>query len=280
MHEPRGKYNVGMGYAVSELGGDHLVVQHDPALANPESFTFKAARPLGITVAQPPRSFSEEKMHHFYVLERWCSLEKVVGYCFFGPAPRSFILPEEVLSSVNLASGWDLTIEDLLQIGERATNMARVFNMRARLHTGGRHPARALLSAARERTAAWAKRCRGLSSSMPSACSTPSKAGTSKPAVPPAQGSSRSRSAGRRTCWKRNDPAPGWILFVLHPRSPALGRSGFEIAHARLVDVLAGLGIPNAEVGLIVVNGEMVDLQTAVVSPADIVRLIPPADGG
>ncbi len=130
MHEPRGKYNVGMGYAVSELGGDHLVVQHDPALANPESFTFKAARPLGITVAQPPRSFSDEKMYHFYVLERWCSLEKVVGYCFFGPAPRSFILPEEVLSSINAASGWDLTIDDLLQIGERATNMARVFNMR------------------------------------------------------------------------------------------------------------------------------------------------------
>ena len=130
MHEPRGKTNVGIGYAISEIGADHLVVQHDATLANPESFTFKSVRPLGITVVQPPRIFSNEKMHHFYILEKWTSLEKVIGYCFFGPAPRSFILPEEVLFSMNAATGWNITIEEALQIGERATNMARVFNVR------------------------------------------------------------------------------------------------------------------------------------------------------
>ena len=130
MHEPRGKYNVGMGYAISEIGADHLVVAHDPTLANPESLSFKSARPLGITVAQPPRSLSDEKMKHFYILERWNSLEKVIGYCFFGPAPRSFIHPEDVLASINAATGWNMTMEEALQIGERATNMARVFNMR------------------------------------------------------------------------------------------------------------------------------------------------------
>jgi aldehyde:ferredoxin oxidoreductase len=130
MHEPRGKYNVGMGYAISEIGADHLVVAHDPTLANPESFTFKSTRPLGITVAQPARVLNDEKMKHFYILEKWVSLEKVIGYCFFGPAPRSFILSDEVLTSVNAATGWNMTIEEALQIGERATNMARVFNMR------------------------------------------------------------------------------------------------------------------------------------------------------
>ncbi len=49
---------------------------------------------------------------------------------------------------------------------------------------------------------------------------------------------------------------------------------------ARLVDVLDQLGIPNAEVGLTVVNGEMVDLKETVVSQADVVKLVPPADGG
>ena len=33
MHDPRGKYNVGIGYAVSEIGADHLVVTHDSTLA-------------------------------------------------------------------------------------------------------------------------------------------------------------------------------------------------------------------------------------------------------
>lgn len=131
MHEPRGKYNVGIGYAVSEIGADHLVVTHDPMLANPEALSFKNAAPLGIRQAFPPRSFSEEKMRQFYTLERWNSLEKVIGLCFFGPAPRSFIVPEDVLKAIEFATGWKLDMEEALEIGERATNLARVFNARA-----------------------------------------------------------------------------------------------------------------------------------------------------
>jgi aldehyde:ferredoxin oxidoreductase len=130
MHDPRGKYNVGMGYAVSEIGADHLLVAHDTMLANPDALPFKNARPFGITEAQPARSLNDEKMRQFYILEKVTSLEKVIGYCFFGPAPRSFILSEEVVESVNAATDWNITLEDLLVIGERATNMARVFNAR------------------------------------------------------------------------------------------------------------------------------------------------------
>jgi aldehyde:ferredoxin oxidoreductase len=130
MHDPRGKYNVGMGYAISEIGADHLVVAHDTMLVNPESLPFKNARALGIQEAQPARSLNDEKMKQFYILEKWNSFEKVVGYCFFGPGPRSFIPPEDVIDSINAASDWGIGIEDALEIGERATNMARVFNAR------------------------------------------------------------------------------------------------------------------------------------------------------
>jgi aldehyde:ferredoxin oxidoreductase len=130
MHDPRGKFNVGVGYAVSEIGADHLVVAHDTMLTNAEALPFKNARSLGITEAQPARSLNAEKMRQFYILEKVTSLEKVVGYCFFGPAPRSFILPEEMLASINAATGWNLTMEEALLIGERATNLARVFNAR------------------------------------------------------------------------------------------------------------------------------------------------------
>lgn len=130
MHDPRGKYNVGVGYAISEIGADHLVVAHDPMLANSDSVPFKNARPLGITEAQPARSFSDEKMKQFYIMEKLTSLEKVIGYCFFGPAPRSYIEIEDMLLSINAATGWNLTLEDALLIGERATNIARIFNAR------------------------------------------------------------------------------------------------------------------------------------------------------
>jgi len=130
MHEPRGKYNVGMGYAISEIGADHLVVAHDGMLANAEGIPFKNANPLGITEPQPVLSLNNEKMRQFYILEKVTSFEKVIGYCFFGPAPRSYILMDEVIDSVNAATDWDITLDDLLEIVERATNMARVFNAR------------------------------------------------------------------------------------------------------------------------------------------------------
>jgi aldehyde:ferredoxin oxidoreductase len=130
MHEPRGKYNVGMGYAISEIGADHLVVAHDSMLANADGIPFKNARPLGISEPQPVKSLNDEKMRQFYILEKITSFEKVIGYCFFGPAPRSYILFDEVLESVNTATDWELTLDGLLEIGERATNLARVFNAR------------------------------------------------------------------------------------------------------------------------------------------------------
>ena len=67
MHEPRGKYNVGMGYAISEIGADHLVVAHDPALANAE-FTGVQKRPTtgdhrGATSTQPEHGKNEAFLH-------------------------------------------------------------------------------------------------------------------------------------------------------------------------------------------------------------------------
>jgi sulfur carrier protein ThiS len=44
--------------------------------------------------------------------------------------------------------------------------------------------------------------------------------------------------------------------------------------------ILSELGIPAGEVALVVINGELVDLQGAVVSGKDDLKLYPPADGG
>ena len=48
----------------------------------------------------------------------------------------------------------------------------------------------------------------------------------------------------------------------------------------RLSEVLAGLGIPLAEVHLVIVNGQLVDLQEAVVSDQDEVKFYPAVNGG
>jgi len=130
MHDPRGKVGVGLGYAINEAGADHLTAAHDPTLANPDSLSFKGAMPLGITEAVPPRELSARKARNYALLENWNSFEKAIGICFFGPTPRSFIPVQDVLDAVRAASGWDLDVPDLLRIGERATNLARLFNVR------------------------------------------------------------------------------------------------------------------------------------------------------
>jgi aldehyde:ferredoxin oxidoreductase len=130
MHEPRGKPGMGLGYAVNESGADHLASFHDPTVAKAESAGFKGAKELGVQEAVPTRELSPRKAEVYGRLENWSSFEKVVGLCYFGPTPRSFIAVDEVLAAVHAASGWDVTVEELLAIGERATNLARMFNVR------------------------------------------------------------------------------------------------------------------------------------------------------
>ncbi len=126
MHDPRGKVGVGLGFAVAETGGDHVVSYHDTIVANPEFITFKGAVPLGLTEAIPARELSDRKIAAYTILENWSSLGKVIGFCYFGPVPRSFIQVDQVRMAVQAATGWDLNTQDLLKIGERATNLARV----------------------------------------------------------------------------------------------------------------------------------------------------------
>jgi aldehyde:ferredoxin oxidoreductase len=130
MHDPRGKVGVGLGYATNEAGADHLVGFHDPLFVKADSVPFRSVADLGISEPTGVLDLGEKKVKIWYTSERWNSAEKVLGLCFFGPAPRSFIQVADVLTAVRASTGWDMTAEELLEVGERAVNLARVFNVR------------------------------------------------------------------------------------------------------------------------------------------------------
>ena len=130
MHDPRGKAMVGLGYAVSEIGADHLVSTHDTLIQNPDSVGFKGAQALGLKTAIPAGVLNAEKVGYYFTCENWTSLEKALGLCYFGPTPRSFMQVPDVVALVHAATGWDADLQELLRVGERATNLARVFNVR------------------------------------------------------------------------------------------------------------------------------------------------------
>lgn len=130
MHDPRGKVGVGLAYATSETGAEHLTAFHDAVLANPESLQFKGVTPLGISEPLGVFDLGRRKVEYYVRMENWNNFGKTNGLCYFGPAPRSFIDVEEVVDAVNAAAGWEISLEEMVRIGERANNLARVFNAR------------------------------------------------------------------------------------------------------------------------------------------------------
>ncbi|NQT19977.1 MAG: aldehyde ferredoxin oxidoreductase, partial [Planctomycetes bacterium] len=68
LHEPRGKWGVGLGLAVSSTGADHLVMAHDPCFEDAGEF-LEELKPLGITKPVASQSIGKEKVQLDTVLQ-------------------------------------------------------------------------------------------------------------------------------------------------------------------------------------------------------------------
>ena len=137
-HEPRGKWGVGLGYAVSHTGADHLQAAHDHAVMNPgddsEEYGFANIAdlsPLGIFEPLPTEDLSPAKVRLFVHLQYIWSLYDVVDWCIFTNIPenRGFSL-DHFVAILRSATGWRTSVFELVKAGERAVTMARAFNCR------------------------------------------------------------------------------------------------------------------------------------------------------
>lgn len=140
MHEPRGKFGVGLAFAVSNTGADHLQHEHDGAFdpqlagyahhADEPSAFMKELFPLGILEPVKSLYIGREKVRLFTYYQHYWSLFDCLGVCIFVFAPvRTFKMPM-VVDMVNCATGWNTSLWELMKVGERATTMARVFNIK------------------------------------------------------------------------------------------------------------------------------------------------------
>jgi sulfur carrier protein ThiS len=71
----------------------------------------------------------------------------------------------------------------------------------------------------------------------------------------------------------------GGHLNYYHPQKDKWLEVGLE-GLTPLIDILDGSGIPPGEIYLVVINGELVDLQEAIISEQDEVKVFPPVGGG
>lgn len=129
MHDPRGKTGVGIGLAVSQNASDHMVAPHDSFFGQ-KGFALDSIAPLGIFEPIDPKDLSWKKVRLFAYLERLWSFYNMVGICFFGPAPRGAMPMMDVIELIKAATGWDLSLWDMMKAGERSINISRAFNAR------------------------------------------------------------------------------------------------------------------------------------------------------
>ena len=130
MHDPRIKTGVGLQYALSDYGADHMKAPHDPFFKDQDSVGIKEMNGLGILEPVSPADIGEKKVTLFKLLDIYWTVFDILGICDFGYVPRSVGTMEELLEIIRTTTGWNTTWFELMKLGERSINMARVFNHR------------------------------------------------------------------------------------------------------------------------------------------------------
>ena len=122
MHEPRLKKGLGLGYAVSPTGADHVHNTHDTFLFPKVPENYKG---LGILEAVPVEDLGPKKVRLFKYCMVWRSLNNCLVMCLFPPWR-----PQQKVDIVRSATGWNTSVFELMKVSERAINLARIFNIR------------------------------------------------------------------------------------------------------------------------------------------------------
>jgi aldehyde:ferredoxin oxidoreductase len=108
-HMPHLKKSLALIYAVNPFGADHMSSEHDSTYESDFEYYKKRLESLGLRKPQAPQSLSKEKITFARKTQYLCSL---------------------LMKLVQAVTGWNVTIDELLTLGERRLNMMRVFNAR------------------------------------------------------------------------------------------------------------------------------------------------------
>ncbi|HEY5902135.1 MAG TPA: aldehyde ferredoxin oxidoreductase family protein [Anaerolineales bacterium] len=131
-HMPQAKRSLALIYAVNPFGADHQSSEHDPYYEEGVAdFNLDRLKQIGLGSPQPAYSLTEEKVRFAYETEVFYSMLDSAELCQFVYGPTWTLYDgEETAKMINAVSGWDLTVEDLMEVGRRRLNLFRLFNVR------------------------------------------------------------------------------------------------------------------------------------------------------
>ncbi|UCH02530.1 MAG: aldehyde ferredoxin oxidoreductase family protein [Candidatus Bathyarchaeota archaeon] len=123
MHEPRLKRALGIGYALSSTGADHMHNLHDTSTISDDGI--KNFKPFGIIEPVPLEDMGPKKVRLLLHWLNWRHMTNCLHMCMFLPWT-----PEEIVKITRAVTGWETSVLELAKVGERAINLSRVFNIR------------------------------------------------------------------------------------------------------------------------------------------------------
>ena len=123
MHEPRYKFGLGLGYATSPTGADHVHSIHDTGYTTDVGMENMHA--FGILEPLPADDLSPAKVRMARYHTNFMILTNMLGICLCLPYS-----PNRTVDIVRAVTGWDTSLFELMKAAERALAMARAFNAR------------------------------------------------------------------------------------------------------------------------------------------------------
>jgi aldehyde:ferredoxin oxidoreductase len=131
-HMPQAKRSLGLIYAVNPFGADHQSSEHDPYYEEGVGdFNLNRLKQIGLGAPQPAYSLTEEKVRFAYETEVFYSMLDSAELCQFVWGPTWTLYDgEQTAEMINAVTGWDVTVDELMQVGYRRLNLFRVFNAR------------------------------------------------------------------------------------------------------------------------------------------------------
>jgi aldehyde:ferredoxin oxidoreductase len=131
-HMPQAKRSLGLIYAVNPFGADHQSSEHDPYYEEGVAdLNLDRLKLIGLGEPQPGLSLTPEKVRFAYLTEVFYSMLDSVELCqfVFGPA-WTLYGPAETVEMIRAVTGWDITVDELMEVGKRRLNLFRTFNAR------------------------------------------------------------------------------------------------------------------------------------------------------
>ena len=127
MHEPRGKTGLSLAYALAPMGADHLESVHDPLY---EGFgEFHNFNLLGLLEPVDRLDLGPKKVRAFYYTQLLRKMNDSIGMCHFLDSPGAIDL-DKLRDYLNAATGWNMSIFEMIKVAERTITMPRLFNLR------------------------------------------------------------------------------------------------------------------------------------------------------